>query len=752
MKRHHQTRRPSSTLSSGSTLSSRPKRRDLLFLAGRSRVVALILPAILLASLLGVAVPGSAQATNWQKIPIPVLPPFHPEEPERIELPNGMIIFLQEDHELPLINGTARIRGGERSEPPNKTGLLDVYGEVWRTGGTTTQTGDQLDDYLEIRAAKVETGDNADSTSISFSCLKGDFDDVFRIFTDLLRNPEFRQDKIELAQKAMDDGISRRNDEVGEIASRESAKLAYGKDNPYTRQPEYATVAAVTRQDLIDWHHNHVAPNNIILGVVGDFDSAAFETRLRHAFGDWPKGPPVATPDIQFTPAKPGYYLIPKADVNQTSIRMVELGIRRDNPDYFPTQVFNEAFGGGFSSRLFRNLRTERGLAYEVGGGIGSAFDHPGIVRITMGTKSASTVEAIEGIYGQIDDLKSNPISEEEINRAKDSILNSFVFNFDSPDKVLHERMAYEFYGYPPDFLERFRSGIEKVQPADVARVAAKYLHRDQLAVLVVGNTAEFDKPLTSLGTVTNVDITIPPPSGEAQEAPAAKPTASNPEGKALAAKVVEALGGLDKLKSVNSVHVDLSEQETENAPATPVQVTIAFPDRMHVDVQTPQGSMAIVVSPDAGFMSMAGMGSRDMPSAQKTESMQQIHRDLIYIGQHLNDPSFTFFAGETEKLGDTETRILDVSGGDTSVRWFVDPQTGRILRESYQATGRSGPTQGQTDLSDWRTSNGITLPYLHKNSENGHLSNIVTYKSIKLNPTIDPKLFEKPAEPAKQQ
>ena len=127
-------------------------------------------------------------------------------------------------------------------------------------------------------------------------------------------------------------------------------------------------------------------------------------------------------------------------------------------------------------------------------------------------------MESIQAIYEQIDDLKTHPISEEEIKQAKDSILNSFVFNFDEPEKVLRERMAYEFYSYPADFLERFRAGVEKVQAADVARVAAKYLHKDQLAVLVVGNTTDFDKPLSSLGPVTNVDITIPPPPAEKAE------------------------------------------------------------------------------------------------------------------------------------------------------------------------------------------------------------------------------------------
>ncbi|MGA7364630.1 MAG: insulinase family protein, partial [Candidatus Sulfotelmatobacter sp.] len=198
---------------------------------------------------------AAAQVANWKQIPIPPLPAFHPQQPKRIELSNGMVIFLQEDHELPLIDGSARIRGGSRDEPANKVGLVDIFGEVWRTGGTKTQTGDQLDDFLEVRAAKVETGGGSDSTTIGLSCLKGDFDDVFKVFADLLQNPEFRADKLDLAQKQAQDSISRRNDEVGEIAARESAKLAYGADNPYAREPEYATVAAVTRQDLIDWHH-----------------------------------------------------------------------------------------------------------------------------------------------------------------------------------------------------------------------------------------------------------------------------------------------------------------------------------------------------------------------------------------------------------------------------------------------------------------------------------------------------------------
>ncbi|HEY6305825.1 MAG TPA: pitrilysin family protein [Candidatus Angelobacter sp.] len=448
--------------------------------------------------------------TSWKQIPVPPLHQFKPQEPRRVELPNGLVIFLQEDHELPLIDGVIRVRGGSREEPAEKAGLNELYGEVWRTGGTKTKTGDQLDDFLESRAAHVDTVSSPDSTYISWSSLKGDFDQVFPVILDVLENPEFRQEKIDLAKKQIASLISRRNDDLEEISRRESSKLAYGADNPYARTPEYYTVAAVTRQELLDWHRRTMAPNNIIVGVTGDFDSAAMEAKLRAAFAGMPKGEPFPQPQIAFHPPQPGIYFVAKDDVNQSEINMVDLGTDRHNPDYYAIQVMNQLFGGGFSSRLFTNIRTKQGLAYDVGGGVGAAFDHPGIVRISMGTKSGSTAAAIDALQAQINGLVKGNVTATEVKKAKDAILNSFIFEFDSKEKVLAERIRYEFYGYPPDFLERYRAGIEKVTPADVDRVARKYLHPDRLAILVVGNAKDFDRNLATLGKVTPLDISIP--------------------------------------------------------------------------------------------------------------------------------------------------------------------------------------------------------------------------------------------------
>ena len=418
--------------------------------------------------------PAAAQ-TSWQQINVPPLPAFHPQEPKRIVLPNGMVIFLQEDHELPLIDGIARIRGGSRSEPAEKTGLIDMYGDVWRTGGTKTQTGDQLDDYLEIRAAKVETSGTADSTTISWSCLKADFDDVFKVFDDLLRAPEFRDDKLELAQRQYFDAISRRNDDVDEIVGRESAKLAYGAQNPYARVAEYKTVAAVTRQDLVDWHHSHVSPNNIILGIVGDFDSAAMEAKLRQTLRRMAQGTSDEGGQIP-SPRRPSPAITWSRRTMSTRAQSAwwvsESGatIRTTTRSAYSTKLSAADFPRACSapSAPRKDWPTRWAAESELPSTI------PAWCAWPWERKAPRTLESIQALDEQIDDVSKHPITDAEIKLAKDAILNSFIFNLDSPDKILRERMAYEFYGYPQDYLEKFRLGVDKVTAADVARAGCQ--------------------------------------------------------------------------------------------------------------------------------------------------------------------------------------------------------------------------------------------------------------------------------------
>ncbi|HMG02215.1 MAG TPA: pitrilysin family protein [Edaphobacter sp.] len=455
---------------------------------------------------------AAALAQPWKKIPIPPLHEFKPQQPKRIELANGLVLFLQEDHELPFINGSILIRGGSRDEPASKVSLVSIYGEAWRTSGTATIDGDKLDDQLESKAARIETSGGSANTSLRWSSLKGDFDSVFASTVDLLLHPDFKADKLGLAQQQIDTGIARRNDDASGIAVREAIKLVYGPESPFARQPEFTTVAAVTLDDLKAWHDRTVHPNGMIVSVSGDFDSAEMERKLRAAFDPLPRGPVIEQEKFTFTDPKPGVRFAAKDDVNQSNVLIVGLGTERSNPDYYALSVMNEIFSGGFGSRVVQNVRTKLGLAYDVEGSFGASYDHPGIFYVMAGTKSTSTVAATKAMLEEVERLKTVPPTTSELAKAKDQLLNAFIFHYDSPDKILNEQVTLAFYGYPADFLEKYKEGIEKVTSADISRVANKYVDQSKLGIVVVGNQAEIKPPLNSLGKVTDLDITIPPP------------------------------------------------------------------------------------------------------------------------------------------------------------------------------------------------------------------------------------------------
>lgn len=717
------------------------------------RTAALAL-AVLATPLMTPWVAAQAVVSDWKKIAKPPLPPFKAEVPLRIALPNGMVIFIQEDKDLPLIRGTAIIRGGSREDPADKAGLASIFGQTWRTSGTKTRNGDALDEFLESRGARVETGAQSDSTTVSFDTLKDNFTEVFGIFTELLQSPDFKEDKLALAKNQWNATIARRNDDVAGIAARELRKLGYGADSPLARTPEYFTVAAVTKDDLVAWHNRIVQPNNIILSFIGDFDAKAMEATLRKAFGAWKKGP--AFPRQNFTAAdpKPGVYFVQRDDVNQSQIRMVHAGTTRSNPDYYAITVMNEVFGGGFSARLFTNIRSKKGLAYSVGGGVGAGLDVPGLFQLSMGTKSGTTAAAIDALYEEMDNLKKTPPTEAELKGAKDAILNSFIFRVDTKRKVMVERVNNEFYGLPADLLDQFVPAIEKVTVADVNRAIEKYIHRDKVAILVVGKSQDFDRPLASFGPVTPIDVAIP--QTKAAPVPAAGPagapnppalTAPNsPEAKALFARVVEGLGGATRVMGVKNVRekatiiskTPMGEQTVE----VEVWSWVNAPDRQRQVMNVNGMTLSRVLTPEAAFMA-SPMGVQDMPASQKEGALRDLKMNTLALAQKSDDPKLGLVVAPGEKIGDLDTRLLTVTLDGVEVKLYVDPANGHILRRVSQ----SGPTVQSIDFSDFRPVAGMNVAFKRSISSGGQLVASVTLSEYEVNPVTDPAMFERPAK-----
>ena len=457
------------------------------------------------------------QEKPWEKIPVPKLHDFKPQNPKKIVLKNGIVIFLQEDHELPFVSGYVLIPGGSRDEETTKVGLIDLYGQAWRNSGTEKLDGDAMDDLLEAKAANINSGGSEDSTYLSWDSLKGDSDQVFGLAMDLLLHPKFRQEKLQLAQQQEATGIARRNDDASEIAGREGGRLVYGKDSVYGRQAEMATIGGVTVQDLEAWHAKTIG-GKLIFAVGGDFDPVAMEAKLRASLEPLPAVKVTSPRQDKFNSPQQAIYFIDKADVNQSNIEIVGLGTDRHNPDLATLVVMNQIFGGGFGSRLFQKIRTELGLAYAVGGSYGLTWDHPGLFRIVVSTKSESTVDATKAVLAEVDKLKTSPFTEAELKSAKEQILNSFLFRYDTREKVLNARVQLEYYGYPENYLETYKAGIEKVTVADLERVGKQYIDPAKLDVLVVGNSKEIDPALdkVGLGAPKAIDISIPMPPGMA--------------------------------------------------------------------------------------------------------------------------------------------------------------------------------------------------------------------------------------------
>jgi zinc protease len=458
--------------------------------------------------------PAPQQAGGYRGLKYPPVHDIKVPEPVRFELANGLVVYLIEDHELPKVGMHALVRAGGRWEPAVKTGLAEITGTVMRTGGSVSRGGDKLDDELDRLGASIETSIDQDSGRVDATMLKEDLGHGIEIVADLLQHPAFPQDKIDLAKIRMRDGIARRNDEPNGIVFREFWRILYGRDSPYARQTEYAMVDAITRDDLVVFYQRFFQPESVILGVEGDFDPVAVRAKIEQCLGAWTRGgqPKPDVPAVD--PAaqnRAGVYSIVKTDMQQSWVILGMLGGRRDDPDYYALSVMNEVLGGGISSRLHSNVRSAQGLAYIVFSGWDAEWDHPGLFFAGGSSKPETTIKIYQSMLTEVKRLAESGATDDEVTRAKDSILKGFAFEFDHTSKIIGRLMAYEYYGYPRDYLQQYHARITKVTKDDVARVARQYLAPGKFAVLFSGN-GRYEAPLDSLGPVKPVDITIPPP------------------------------------------------------------------------------------------------------------------------------------------------------------------------------------------------------------------------------------------------
>jgi len=447
------------------------------------------LPLIFLCALL----PASAQA---REVPVPPdkikYPPleFNLPQAERIALPNGMVLFYIPDHELPLVSVSIIMRAGSVYDPPGKEGLAGLTAYLLRTGGTTDINSDDLDRRLDYLAVSPSISASSDSASVYFSFLKSDMDECLSLLAEMMFKPAFEEGKVQLALSQKLEDLRRIGDNPQRLAFREFYRLLY-PDDPRGRYSTPDSVKNISPTDLSAFHSAYYFPANMLVAVSGDLSREEAIDAIKKYFGNnkTALGPVAPAP----TPAKlaTGVFFINKT-LTQATFVNGELAPDQNDSDFYAFSILDFIIGsGGFPSRIFSAVRNNEGLAYSAGSFYSASYGY-GIFGTYAVTKTASTFRAVTLINDILHDAASGSITHDELQWAKNSILNAFIFSFETPHGIAVRQMAIEFEKLPADYLISYRKNIEKVTLADLKHVARKYLNKDKRLTLILGDTKKF--------------------------------------------------------------------------------------------------------------------------------------------------------------------------------------------------------------------------------------------------------------------
>ena len=662
--------------------------------------------SLLLSILLVAAATAQPAKPPVASLKFPALGQVKIPEVKTVTLPNGAKLYLLETHELPLISGTAIIRTGSLLDPADKVGLAEVTASMMRSGGTKAKTGDELDEQLENLAASVESGASENQATVSFSGLKENVDEIMAAFRDVLTQPEFREDKLDLLKNQFRSAIARRNDEAESIASREIERIVYGRNTVFGRIMEYENVDAIARQDLIAFYSRYYFPANATFVIVGDFNTAEMEKKVEALFSGWTiqRPPPQAFPQVDKTQSKPGIYVAEKGNVEQTFFEIAHLGGKLSDKDYPSLEVALSILGSSFSGRLFNIIRTEKGYAYHIGGGWGAGYLNEKLFSISGSASLNRTTDTLEIVRREVERMGKDQVTDKELESAKARVLNSFVFNFDRPSKTLSRMVNYSYYGYPADFLTIYQKAIASVTKADVLAAAKLNLHPENLVYVVVGKTAEFGRPLADLNLpIQKIDLTIPEPrkasAGNNDIGSAAK-------AKQLLRNVQKAMGGTEALSAIK----DMSWSLQMNMGGTALKSKNLFlaPNLFRQEQELPFGKVTVFADGASGWMKTP-QGEQPLPPPFMTQLKGQTMKILpwLVMSDSVSLRTVTLIDDDTVEIAEP---------GNASFKMHVDPATGLPNKLTYTLAGMQGSVEIEEELLDYIDIGGGVKMYSKQN------------------------------------
>jgi zinc protease len=414
-------------------------------------------------------------------------------------LPNGLQVLVVLHHEQPSVSFRLLIRAGAAQEPTGKPGVAS-FAAALLNQGTTTKSAEQIADAIDAAGGVIATGSDNELAYVNGAVLKDRTDLALGMAADIAEHPAFAQDEIERQRRQAMSALEVSYDDPSYIASAVFDRIVFGL-HPYGRPNEGtpASLAKLTRDDIVSFHKTWFTPNNSLLAIVGDLTADEAFAAAERAFGSWTKKdvPPATTVE----PPAPTRRLvvIDRPGSAQTEIRVGHVSIARTNPDFLPFDLAVHVLGGEGANRLFGVLRTDRGLTYGAEAQL-HAYRTSGEMVADTNTRSPQTVEALRLIVDEIAKLQNEPVDAHELRGAQDYISGSFPLTIETPSSIALLVLNQLFYGLDLRELETFRQRVDRVTVADLQRVSRQYFKPDQLTIVLVGDASAFADQLKALG------------------------------------------------------------------------------------------------------------------------------------------------------------------------------------------------------------------------------------------------------------
>jgi len=649
-------------------------------------------------------------------------------------LSNGIKVYFLVNDKLPIVSVKAQAHSGDVTDPIDKIGLASLASGAI-TISSKNYSPDDLKQILNDNAISLNSYSSSRHSNVSMNYLVEDTELAFNIFADVLKNPTFDEQEFETQKTRTISNIYRRNDEASAIAFREFQKVLFGSNYPHNYQQEIYTINSITREDVQDFYSQYFYPNNITLTISGDFNIEEMKQLLEYHFATWYS--PLKYKEINVPEPKTDtdskVFVVDKPDASQT---WVLIGHRSDlllkDDDYAPMVLLNEILGGGFNSRVYKSVRVDKGLSYSPAGFLSVAFDRPGALYLLAPTSTETTLQAAEALVEEIRIITNEKVTKRELEFAKDSYFNSFVFRYERPEQMLYILKNYDYYKYDRNFANILKEKIEKVTIDDIYRVAQKYLKPDELIYLFVGNKSEFIDEVTSLGHVEEIDITIK----ESRDSE----VMDYSKGKEVFFKFLNSVKSKKLINSLSTLSTVTSSSPIGDIDIDKTTV-IVFPDKVSDTIRYPNGQMSIVVNNDKGVQIM-GDQKNELTKEQITSMVDQIQ--LTYFGW-LYDPSeLTIGYLQDEIVDDVAYQVLKIDYKNSSMKLWMNKETNLPDFSIENMETAQGTMKIKSSFLNYQLNESVLCPMtIELTTMDGTPINTTNYKSIKFNGQIPDSTFD---------